>query len=1280
MIKVWADIGGTFTDCFVSIPGQPLRWTKVLSSGSIKGRIDADSTAATVIDRLRVGDPDRFWNGSVLRLLDPHGTLVEQRHVESFTAATGQLQLAEPFSQPPQPGWAYELTSDLTAPVIATRLLLRLPADQPLPPLDVRMGTTRGTNALLTRRGAPTAFLTTAGFEDLLEIGQQDRPDLFTLNIVKRKPLYSAVAAVEERIAADGTILQPLDLEAARQQIDALRRSGAESLAIGLLNAYINPAHEQALVDLALAAGFANVSASHRIAPVIKLVDRAETTVLDAYLNPVIADYVARVWQQFGGVDRCQLQLMTSGGTLVPGDAFRGKDSILSGPAGGVVALAEIARAHGADEAIGFDMGGTSTDVSRFAGQPVRQYEAFKAGTRILTPMMAIETVAAGGGSICRFDGQRMCVGPESAGADPGPACYGRGGPLTVTDLNVVLGRVLADRFPFPMDRDAAIARLAEIQQTMEAAGHPIESAEALAAGFRAIANHHMAEAVRAVTTAEGRDPRGMTLVGFGGAAGQHLCDVAEVLGIRKIIDHPQASLLSALGMGLAATGNTQSHGIYRPLEKVSDEELADRIEAVTQQAIAELPTAPDGVAATIRQTIDVRYLGTDAALEIDCRSRDEIAAAFHRQHREQFGYQRTDQPLELVAVRATVSLPGAASLQPLADVEPQACQPTAFQDVWLGDRWQQVASFDRDQLVPGAQIVGPAIVASDHHTLIVDRDWKAQVAEDLSIVLVQEEGASDRRVAVETDEATCDPVLLEIFASRFQQIANQMGLVLGRTAISVNVKERRDYSCAIFRGDGSLVANAPHVPVHLGAMGHTVRSIMQQFPEMFPGDCFVTNDPFAGGSHLPDVTVITPVFVDSDSESASEQKTRRPDFFVASRAHHAEIGGITPGSMPPDASNLSQEGVLIRGLALVRNGQQHQEDLKRLLSAGEYPSRCVAENLADIAAQQAAGTGGARDLCALVAQYGGAVVDRYMMHLQDVAAAAVSARLRRLPAGAMQFKDSLDDGTPICVQMQVIDDRLRIDFAGTAGVHPRGFNATPAIVTAAVLYVLRTLIDQPLPLNEGVLRCVDLHLPVGLLNPTRDDDPRKCPAVVAGNVETSQRVVDVLLGALGVAAASQGTMNNFVIGDATFGYYETICGGSGATATGDGASAVHTHMTNTRITDPEVLELRYPMRLIRFAIRRGSGGVGEHRGGDGAIREVEFLKPLTVSLLTGRRTDRPPYGLAGGADGALGENWHTSVDGVKQRLAACCRIEVQASDRITLLTPGGGGYGLKPE
>lgn len=1282
MIKVWADIGGTFTDCFVSIAGQPLRWTKVLSSGSTKGRIAEGSSAAVVIDRQRSGDPNRFWDGAFLRQFDSQGQVIGQSKVLSFDAQSGAFQLAAPLPVAPQPGDAYELAGSWTAPVLATRLLLGLPPDQPLPPLDVRMGTTRGTNALLTRAGASTAFVTTAGFEDLLEIGQQDRPDLFTLNIVKRKPLYSLVAGIDQRIAADGTIVTPLDRQAVRKQVEALRDAGAKSLAIGLLNAYVNPAHELEVAEIARDCGFTSISVSHKIAPLIKLVDRSETTVLDAYLNPVIANYVAQVWEQFGGQPDCQLQLMTSGGTLVRGDVFRGKDSILSGPAGGVVALAEIAKTHAVAEAIGFDMGGTSTDVSRFAGQPIRQYEALKAGTRILTPMMAVETVAAGGGSICQFDGQRMSVGPASAGADPGPACYGRGGPLTVTDLNVVLGRVLAHRFPFPMDRTAAVDRLTKIRQTMDAAGHRVESIESLAAGFRAIANHHMAEAIRTVTTAEGRDPRAMTLVGFGGAAGQHLCDVAKVLGIRHIIDHPQASLLSALGMGLAATGNIQSHGVYRPLADVDDHDLAQRIEEVTQQALAESRIDSTTESPTIRHWVDVRYLGTDAALEIEWRDRDALADAFHDQHHQQFGYARTDQPLELVAVRASVSMPGATQLQPLADVDAQVCQPTEFQDVWIADGWQKVPSWDREHLVPGSQITGPAIIASDHHTLIVDRNWIAQVASDHSIVLVHE-AVDDGQAATQQADAAYDPVLLEIFASRFQQIANQMGHVLGRTAISVNVKERRDYSCAIFRSDGSLVANAPHVPVHLGAMGHTVRCIMQQFPEMYPGDCFVTNDPLAGGSHLPDVTVITPVFIDGqpDVQGTSEpqlaEATQRPQFFVASRAHHAEIGGITPGSMPPDASNLSQEGVLIRGFALVRNGQQHQEALRQLLSSGEYPSRCVAENLADIAASQAAGTGGARDLCELVSQYGLSVVDRYMQHLQYVAAAAVTARLKLLPAGKMQFQDALDDGTPICVQMEVVDDRLRIDFAGTAGVHPLGFNATPAIVTAAVLYVLRTLIDQPLPLNEGVLRCVDLRLPVGLLNPPHHDDPRNCPAVVAGNVETSQRVVDVLLGGLGVAAASQGTMNNFVVGDATFGYYETICGGSGATAVQAGASAVHTHMTNTRITDPEVLELRYPMRLLRFAIRRGSGGQGQHRGGDGAIRELQFLKPLTVSLLTGRRTDRAPYGLAGGADGALGENWLIKADGGSGRLPACCRIEVQPGDRITLLTPGGGGYGF---
>ncbi|MEZ6087553.1 MAG: hydantoinase B/oxoprolinase family protein [Pirellulaceae bacterium] len=1313
MIKVWADVGGTFTDCFVAVPGEALRWTKVLSNGCIKGSATLAPGGTSVIDEALVGQADHFWNGFSFRVFNDDGTLRCERTVVDFNGSRGELTLAEPFPSDAANRLRYELSSHWTAPVVATRLLLNLPFDRPMPPVDVRLGTTRGTNALLTRRGAATCFVTTKGFGDLLQIGYQDRPDLFALSIVKPVPLYQTAIEVSERVDSRGEVLTPLDEGRAIEQFERVYRSGLQSIAIGLLNAYVNPIHELQLADIARRVGFDSVSVSHEVAPLIKVVDRCQTTVLDAYLNPVISDYVATIRKQFGERNSCELRLMTSGGTLLEAGQFRGKDSILSGPAGGVVALAEIAKRHGVAEAIGLDMGGTSTDVSRFDGQPVRQYEAIKAGTRILTPMMAIETVAAGGGSVCQFDDGRMKVGPQSAGADPGPACYGRGGPLTVTDLNVVLGRVAASRFPFPVDRLAAERRLNAIVEQMVQAGYEKASIETLAEGFRSIANHHMAEAVRTVSTAQGRDPRSMSLVGFGGAAGQHLCDVAMILGIRHIIDHPQASLLSALGMGLASTGNTQTQGVYRLLSDWTDEEIEVAIKEVCSRSIRQIAGTADRAHVDSRVTVDVRYAGTETAIELEWRDRENVKQDFYTQHRLHFGYVRPHRELEVVAVRVTSTLPGDTHLPKIENVmpcvvrndafasneanhlisdhatfKPKEPQATEFQRVWTAGGWCDVPAFDRRTLRPGDTLHGPAVVTAQHHTLIIEQGWGGSVASDGCIVLTRSTESPQRVVGIDgrdetfgddrantrgddpTEAAAYDPVLLEIFARRFQQIAHQMGAVLQRTAISVNVKERRDFSCAIFRDDGSLVANAPHVPVHLGAMGHTVRSLMRQFPQMYPGDCYVSNDPFAGGSHLPDVTVVCPVF---------QSGRKGPVFFVASRAHHAEIGGITPGSMPPDATSLAEEGVLIRGFALVRNGVHHEGELRRLLTDAVYPSRCVEENLADIAAQQAAGARGVRDLLELVDIYGLQVVDQYMRYLQDVAADAVSQRLRELPKQAMDFEDYLDDGTMIRVGMQVNEGRLTIDFAGTANVHPRGFNATPAIVTAAVLYVLRTLVDRPLPLNEGVLRCIDLRIPEGLLNPPRHDDPARCAAVVAGNVETSQRVVDVLLGAFGVVAASQGTMNNFLVGDETFGYYETICGGSGATYEQDGASAVHTHMTNTRITDPEVLELRYPLRLIRFAIRGNSGGAGARRGGDGVVREFEFLKPLTVSLLTSRRSEHPPYGLGIGESGERGENWLKRSQQESQLLPHACRIEVDAGDRLIIKTPGGGGATVVP-
>ena len=1270
-ISVWADVGGTFTDCIVRTEDSRSE-TKVLSSGRVRTRVVALSAPNTLIVESLTGDTiDGFWKTAHASVIDSSSQELSLGKVQSLSRGEDnltQVVLDANLEELKLPA-VLELDADLEAPVLAARLLLGVPITDALPPLEVRLGTTRGTNALLTRSGAKTALLVTAGFRDVLRIGEQDRPDLFALAIKKHPPLTNHTLEVVERLDAKGAVLEPIDLARLRADLAHLREQGIESLSICLLHGYLNPIHEIAVEDIASELGFVHLSRSSEVAPLIKLVSRAETTTLDAYLNPILAGYVSRVWNQFGGQETCRLRLMTSGGNLATPSAFRGRDSVLSGPAGGVVALGHVAERAGVRSVIGLDMGGTSTDVSRFEGRVGRRYESQVAGVRVMTPMMDIETVAAGGGSICDVVDGRLVVGPASAGADPGPSCYGRGGPLTVTDVNLLLKRIPKDSFPFPLDHTAAENRLIEIQSKLSEQGVQIAQQE-LAEGFLRIAVTHMAEAIRTVTTAQGTDVRNMSLVGFGGAAGQHLCRVAEALGMTSILDHPDAGLLSALGMGLANIGRVVSQGVYQVLSEETLEALDETTLELKSCTDTQLKRDFTGESSsTFTLECEVRYVGTESSLSLPVHPKESLANRFHDKHQEVFGYSQRDRSIELVTVRCEATLESQYDRFTRDSAPAFEHSMAAFENhkalFWHQADWIEANVVDRNSLSIGDKIASPAMVVGPYSTLLVEPGWSGEVIDDQIIKLVPM--PSSKFAKPKSENAREDPVLLEVMSRRFQGIADAMGEVLRRTSISVNVKERRDYSCAVFRSDGSLIANAPHVPVHLGAMGHTVQHLMKTFPQMSPGDCYLSNDPFAGGSHLPDVTAVTPVFCDRNVDSG------KPDFFVGSRAHHAEIGGKTPGSMPPDATSLLEEGVLIRNFALVQRGEVHLDRLRELLSSGQYPSRSVEENIADVLAQQAAGVHGARALVELTENYSLDIVDALMARLLDVAGDSMQTWIQSLPCKPMTFVDALDDGTEIGVTMERHNEQLAIRFQNT-DVHLNGFNATPAIVTAAVLYVLRCVSGSNLPLCDGVLRDVNLIVPQGLLNPPAHDDPSQCAAVVAGNVETSQRLVDVLLGALGVAAASQGTMNNVLMGDETFGYYETIGGGSGATRQHDGASAVHTHMTNTRITDSEVLETRLPVRLVRFSIRQRSGGEGTKRGGDGLIREFEFLKPLVISLITGRRS-HGPYGLDAGASGQPGKNLLVNSSREQTPLPATCTIEVQPLDRLIIETPGGGGW-----
>ena len=1272
--EFWIDVGGTFTDCFARCADGTLLRHKLLSSGVTKGTVAKGSTPQRIIDAGRRDDPPDFWRGFRLRLLDATGRPLAESVVRHFDPETAALDLVAPLTEAPTPGQTYELESDEEAPLIAIRYLLGKRRDEPLPSLSVRLGTTRGTNALLERRGARTALVTTRGFGDVLRIGNQDRPHLFRLDIEKPAPLYECVLEIDERVLADGSVCQRPDPQRVAEKLKSLYQRGIESLAICLLHATEQPQHERLIAEIAREVGFDEISMSSEVAPLVKIVSRGDTTVVDAYLNPVLRAYVDRLRRRLGAGE---LRIMTSAGGLVSAEHFKGKDSILSGPAGGVVGFSKVAQAAGFQRAIGFDMGGTSTDVSRFDGRYELDYETTKAGVRIVAPMMAIETVAAGGGSVCHFDGIRLVVGPQSAGADPGPACYGRGGPLAVTDLNFFLGKIVPEWFPFPLDRHAVERRLEQLrQQIAEATGQRYSPIE-LCDGLLRVANFNMVKAIRSISIAKGADPRDYVLVAFGGAAGQHACAVATELGISKVLLHPDAGILSALGIGLADVTRYKVAGVYRPYQAELLRDLRRWFDDLAAQARREV--RDEGVPderIVVHRSLDLRYQGVDASLNVPEPEDGDYATAFVAAHRRLYGYVHEGRPLEIVAARveAVGRMP-----EPLLAQLPEAtsdAKPRHTVTTWFDTQAHTTPVYDREQLRPGHRIVGPALVHEPTSTTVVDPHWQAEVLPRGELLLSPIRQAADRQKPVPVRKATAavtsrhseapDPVSLEIFNNQFAGIAEQMGITLRNTSSSVNVKQRLDFSCALFTAEGDLVVNAPHIPVHLGAMSETVKHVLRDNPDMQPGDVLVTNDPFRGGSHLPDVTVVTPV----------HDPAGRLLFFTASRAHHAEIGGSQPGSMPPFSRTLAEEGVLIRNFKLIEGGRSRFDALRQLLLTAPYPTRNVHDNLADITAQVAANRLGADALLAIIDRYGLELVQSYMRHIQHAAERKMRMSLARLPDGRYQRTDYLDDGSAISVAIDIVGEQATIDFTGTAGVHPGNLNANRAIVTAAVMYCLRCLIDEDIPLNQGVLAPVQLVIPPGLLNPPERPRPEECPAVVGGNVETSQRVVDVLLGALGLAAASQGTMNNLLFGDATFGYYETICGGAGATPRADGADAVHTHMTNTRLTDPEVLERRYPVRLHEFTIRRESGGRGRHRGGCGVVRTLEFLQPLEVSILSQRRGPYPPFGLEGGEPGALGRNILVRRSGQQELLPAIAHFTAGRGDRLTLETPGGGGWG----
>ncbi len=1132
----------------------------------------------------------------------------------------------------------------------------------------IKMGTTVATNALLERKGDRTVLLTTRGFADALRIGYQNRPDLFALCIKQPEMLYERVIEVEERVNAAADVLIPLDLDSAQRALQAAYDDGIRAAAICLLHAYRFTEHEQALAQLTRDMGYTQVSVSHQVSPLMKLVGRGDTTVVDAYLSPILRRYVQQVADQAGAT---RLLFMQSNGGLTDAHLFQGKDAILSGPAGGVVGMVRTAELAGFDRVIGFDMGGTSTDVSHFHGEFERTFQTEVAGVRLRAPMMLIHTVAAGGGSVLHFDGARYTVGPDSAGADPGPACYRRDGPLTVTDCNVMLGRVVPEFFPHvfgpdgdqPLDQRVVSERFSALAEEIRKATGDKRSPQAVAEGYLAIAVENMANAIKRISVQRGHDVSDYVLNCFGGAGGQHACLVADALGMRRVFLHPYAGVLSAYGMGLADLRAMREQAVERELDEDCLADVAallDRLAAEAEGELREQGVAAEKIRALRR--LHLRYRGSDTALLVDFGELPTVQSDFESAHRRRFGFATPDKPLVVEAAQVEAVGGGGAHEDPLTEPAggrtPEQIPAVArHQAVFSGDE-QDTPVYDRAALLPGDRLDGPALIAEANSTTVVEPGWRASVNERLHLILERVDPLP-KRVAVGTD---VDPVMLEIFNNLFMSVAEQMGSVLENTAYSVNIKERLDFSCAVFDHHGDLIANAPHMPVHLGSMSESIKAVISaNAGTMRPGDAFVLNDPYHGGTHLPDVTVIKPAF-----DSAG----RHVLFYVAARGHHADIGGITPGSMPPASRHVAEEGVLITNFKVVDRGEFQEQSLRELLSSGRFPARNPEQNIADLQAQLAACEKGVQELERTVEHYGLDTVHAYMQHVQDNAEASVQRVLEVLREG--EFEYPMDDGSSIRVHIAIDRDKRTavVDFAGTSDQHHGNFNAPTAVTRAAVLYVFRCLVQAPIPLNAGCLKPLKILIPeCCMLN------PRYPAATVAGNVETSQCVVDALFGALGVMAAAQGTMNNFTFGNARHQYYETICGGAGAGPECDGADAVHTHMTNSRLTDPEVLEWRFPVLLESFAVRRGSGGRGRHRGGDGVVRRIRFLEQATAAILSGHRVV-PPYGLAGGEAGATGRNGVERGDGSFEDLPGLAQVELAAGDVFAIETPGGGGYG----
>lgn len=1248
--KIWVDTGGTFTDCIAHAPDNSKKRLKVLSHGVLKGEVVNQRTSTCIL--VKIAWPvsrDIFQHFKILFKNATHSLST----IQSVDLEQSLIYLASALDTHLPEGTSFEVSSEEEVPVFATRLLTETGLLESFPPTDLKLGSTRGTNALLERKGARTALLITKGFKDLLAIGTQQRSDLFAIEVKKENPLYEWVIEVDERVDSTGSIQIPLSDQCINSILNSVKKNNCESVAIALINSYKNPIHERMLKDRLIRAGVNFVSTSTEVSGQIKILPRAETVIVNAYLNPIIYHYINGIQQK---LSQAKMKIMTSAGGLVNAQKFYPKDSLLSGPAGGVVGAATAARLSGHRQIITFDMGGTSTDVSLFNNHFAYRYESKVGAARILSPSLAIETIAAGGGSICDFDGFKLIVGPHSAGASPGPACYGSGGPLTITDVNLLLGRTSAELFSIPLYPDQSERALDLVVEKIKIKSGKVPPRSEILESFIQIANEKMAEAIRKVSVQEGHDPGTYTLLSFGGAGGQHACALAELLGMRTILIPYDAGLLSAYGIGHARIEHFEEQLILQNLTGVNTL-LKSNFKTLHERGLAKL--VADGFnpkeVKLDRCLVFVRFKGQESTIEINYKSAKQVLSEFKRKYKVIYGHWLENRAIEIESIRVILAVPGSPASKKKKINKKYKPKPTRFIKLFFND-WKKAGLFAWESLRPGAVISGPALLVSQNSTTLINPGWRFTLDQYNHGILQQ------RKNKKATSGKHISEAALELYSNRFTAVAQEMGALLQRTSFSVNVKERLDFSCALMDAQGYLVVNAPHIPVHLGSMGVCVREVLKVLP-MKEGDVVITNHPAFGGSHLPDVTLIKPVYFN-----------RRRIGFVATRAHHAEIGGLKPGSMPANARYLDEEGVIIEPTYIVSSGKVQWDKIKHILTRGPYPTRLPEENLADLNGALAAVNLGAQGLQKLCQQHTASKVTFYMKALRAYAANLLRTKIVHLQSKTYGAQERLDDGSQLKVSIHVRSGgNLVIDFTGSSAEHAGNLNATRAIVQSVVLYVLRLWVNKPIAMNEGLMEPVKLVLPQGLLNP--DFSKHRLPAVVGGNTEVSQRLTDTLLKALELVACSQGTMNNFLFGNNRFGFYETICGGTGAGPGFNGTDAVHSHMTNTRITDPEILELRYPVQLIRFEIRRASGGAGRWHGGDGVIREVLFKEAMEVNVLTQHRVEAP-YGLAGGRAGKTGQQQLITVHGKEVLLAGMDSIQVQPGDRIVIRTPGGGGYG----